>query len=79
MIGMLSCRLGDAGSSLVPLLATKSSIETFLTIPLVSKAGLHFPGIIIPIAAGVTTWLQFQIMMMIEPPEQRPRATLRQR
>lgn len=59
--------LGDAGSSLVPLLATKSSIETFLTIPLVSKAGLHFPGIIIPIAAGVTTWLQSKIMMMMNP------------
>ena len=59
--------LGDAGNSLVPLLATKSSIETFLTIPLVSKAGLHFPGIIIPIAAGVTTWLQSKIMMMMNP------------
>ena len=59
--------IGDAGSSLVPLLATKSSIETFLTIPLVSKAGLHFPGIIIPIAAGVTTWLQSKIMMMMNP------------
>ena len=59
--------LGDAGSSLVPLLATKSSIETFLTIPLVSKAGLHFPGIIIPIAAGITTWLQSKIMMMMNP------------
>ena len=59
--------LGDAGSSLVPLLATKSSIETFLTIPLVSKAGLHFPGIIIPIAAGITPWLQSKIMMMMNP------------
>lgn len=59
--------LGNAGNSLVPLLATKSSIETFLTIPLVSKAGLHFPGIIIPIAAGITTWLQSKIMMMMNP------------
>lgn len=59
--------LGDAGNSLVPLLATKSSIETFLTIPLVSKVGLHFPGIIIPIAAGITTWLQSKIMMMMNP------------
>ena len=64
--------LGDAGSSLVPLLATKSSIETFLTIPLVSKAGLHFPGIIIPIAAGVTTWLQSKIMMMMNPQNSDP-------
>ena len=57
--------LGDAGSSLVPL-------ETFLTIPLVSKAGLHFPGIIIPIAAGVTTWLQSKIMMMMNPQNSDP-------
>ena len=64
--------LGDAGSSLVPLLATKSSIETFLTIPLVSKAGLHFPGIIIPIAAGVTTWLQSKIKMMMHPQNSDP-------
>lgn len=64
--------LGDAGSSLVPLLATKSSIETFLTIPLVSKAGLHFPGIIIPIAAGITTWLQSKIMMMMNPQNSDP-------
>lgn len=64
--------LGDAGNSLVPLLATKSSIETFLTIPLVSKAGLHFPGIIIPIAAGVTTWLQSKIMMMMNPQNSDP-------
>lgn len=64
--------LGDAGNSLVPLLATKSSIETFLTIPLVSKAGLHFPGIIIPIAAGITTWLQSKIMMMMNPQNSDP-------
>ena len=56
--------LGDAGSSLCRF--WQPSIETFLTIPL-GKAGLHFPGIIIPIAAGVTTWLQSKIMMMMNP------------
>lgn len=59
--------LGSAGDALAPLLATKNNIETFLTIPLVSKAGLSFPGIIIPIAAGITTWLQTKIMNMMNP------------
>ena len=43
--------LGTQGVELAGLLATKNEIETFLTIPLVTKAGLGFPGIIIPIAA----------------------------
>lgn len=64
--------LGSAGNDLIPLLATKSGIETFLTIPLVSKAGLHFPGIIIPIVAGITTWLQSKIMMMMNPQNSDP-------
>ena len=59
--------LGTAGSELVPLLNVKNEIETFLTIPLVSNPGLSFPGIIIPIAAGVTTWLQTKIMNMMNP------------
>lgn len=59
--------LGSAGNDLVPLLAAKSQIETFLTIPLVSKAGLSFPGVIIPIAAGLTTYLQTKIMNMMNP------------
>lgn len=64
--------LGSAGDALAPLLATKNNIETFLTIPLVSKAGLSFPGIIIPIAAGITTWLQSKIMMMMNPQQNDP-------
>lgn len=64
--------LGSAGDALTPLLATKNEIETFLTIPLVSKAGLSFPGVIIPIAAGVTTWLQSKIMMMMNPQQNDP-------
>ncbi len=64
--------LGAAGNSLVPLLETKAGIETFLTIPLVSKAGLSFPGIIIPIAAGMTTYLQTKIMNMMNPQSMDP-------
>ena len=59
--------LGSAGEALKPLLATKADIETFLTVPLVTKAGLGFPGIIIPIAAGLTTYLQTKIMMIMNP------------
>ena len=64
--------LGSAGNDLIPLLASKSRIETFLTIPLVSKAGLHFPGIIIPVVAGITTWLQSKIMMVMNPQNSDP-------
>ncbi len=64
--------LGSAGDALIPLLDTKSGIETFLTIPLVNKAGLSFPGIIIPIAAGLTTYLQSKIMMMLNPQQNDP-------
>lgn len=64
--------LGSAGDSLVPLLQTKNHIETFLTIPLISKAGLHFPGIILPIAAGVSTYVQSKIMMLMNPAQDDP-------
>ena len=64
--------LGSAGSDLAPLLETKNQIETFLTIPLVSKAGLSFPGVIIPIAAGLTTFLQTKIMNMMNPQNMDP-------
>ena len=54
--------LGDSGNALLPLLDTKNNIETFLTIPLVSKCGLSFPSVIVPIVAGVTTFLQSKVM-----------------
>lgn len=60
--------LGDHGTALMPLLETKNHIETFLTIPLVSQCGLHFPSVIIPIIAGLTTYLQSKIMMMLNNP-----------
>ena len=46
--------------------------ETFLTIPLVSNPGFSFPGILIPIAAGVTTWLQTKIMNSMNPQNNDP-------
>ena len=64
--------LGMQGVELAGLLETKNNIETFLTIPLVTKAGLGFPGIIIPIAAGATTWLQTKIMNMMNPQNMDP-------
>lgn len=64
--------LGDAGSALTPLLTTKNNIETFLTIPLVAKAGLSFPGVIIPIVAGVSTYVQSKIMMIMNPTQNDP-------
>lgn len=64
--------LGAAGNDLAPLLEAKNHIETFLTIPLVSKAGLSFPGVIIPIAAGITTYLQTKIMNMMNPQNNDP-------
>ncbi|MDO4531162.1 MAG: YidC/Oxa1 family membrane protein insertase [Bacillota bacterium] len=64
--------LGMNGVELAGLLEVKNNIETFLTIPLVTKAGLSFPGVIIPIAAGITTWLQTKIMNMMNPQNMDP-------
>lgn len=60
--------LGESGNALMPLLDTKNNIETFLTIPLVSRSGLTFPSILVPIAAGLTTYLQSKIMMAMTNP-----------
>ncbi len=60
-------QLGSNGTALVDLLATKSDIETFLFIPLVSAAGLKWPGILVPIFAALTTYAQSKIMMMMTP------------
>lgn len=54
---------GDFSQKLLPLLEHKFSIEYFLGINLVSNPGISFPGIIIPLFAGVTTWLVSKIAM----------------
>ena len=64
--------LGTQGVELAGLLETKNNIETFLTIPLVTKAGLGFPGVIIPLAAGLTTYLQTKIMNAMNPQNNDP-------
>ena len=60
--------LGASGNALLPLLDVKDNIETFLTIPLVSKCGLSFPSVIVPIGAGLSTYLQSKIMMTLNNP-----------
>lgn len=54
--------LGDSASQLSQLLEAKMQMESFLGIDLVYKAGLTFPGIIIPVLAGGTTWIQSKMM-----------------
>lgn len=48
---------GNAGSALSEIIAQKYSIEYFFGLNLVSTAGLSFPGILIPIISGLTTYL----------------------
>ncbi|MFI3174402.1 MAG: YidC/Oxa1 family membrane protein insertase [Bacillota bacterium] len=56
-------QLGTYGADLQVLLDEKNAIEMFMMIPLVSNAGLSFPGIMIPLLAGATTFLQSKITM----------------
>ena len=60
-------QLGAHGNGLVELLATKNNIETFLTIPLVSTAGLTWPGVIIPVLAAGSTFAQSKLMTTMTP------------
>lgn len=54
--------LSDFGSQLTPLLTQKTQIEYFLGINLVYKAGLTFPGILIPIASAGSTWISSKML-----------------
>lgn len=54
--------IGDYANQLTPLLAQKNSIETFMGISMINKVGFSFPGIIIPIVAGVTTYYSSVVM-----------------
>lgn len=56
-------QLGNHAGGLSELLVAKDHLMTFLGIHLVYKAGLGFPGIIIPILAAATTWYQSKITM----------------
>ena len=49
--------VGKEAANLRVLFDKKLFVETFLGINLIYKTGVSFPGIIIPIASGVTTFL----------------------
>ena len=48
---------GSAGNALAEIITQKHAIEYFFGLNLVSTAGLNFPGIIIPIISGLSTYL----------------------
>lgn len=48
---------GSAGSQLSSIIAHKQTVEYFFGLNLVSYAGLKFPGVLVPIFAGLTTYL----------------------
>ena len=54
--------VGETFSGLNGLLAQKNAIEYFFGFNLLTNAGLSFPGILIPIFAGVTTFLSSYLM-----------------
>ncbi len=54
--GVLSSQ-GQSAGDLAGLIAQKHSIEYFFGLNLVSYAGLRLPGILVPICAGLTTFL----------------------
>ena len=64
--------LGSAGDALQPLLEMKNNTETFLTISLISAPVLSGPGILVPIAAGGSTFLQSKITMATTPMPSEP-------
>ena len=49
--------LGQSAGEFSAILAQKHSIEYFFGLNLVSFAGLRFPGVLVPICAGLTTYL----------------------
>lgn len=65
-------QLGTNGNGLLPFLEAKNGIETFLTIPLVSAAGLSWPGVTIPALAAITTFAQSKITMAMSPASSDP-------
>lgn len=50
-------QIGSLSDQLTPLLAQKNQIEYFMGIHLIYKPGFGFPGIMVPLAAGITTYL----------------------
>lgn len=54
--------LGTSGAQLADFIAQKHSIEYFFGLNLVTSAGLKFPGILVPICAGITTFFSSRYM-----------------
>ena len=50
--------IGSFANELSPLLDVKTEMEYFLGISMVTNPGLSFPAILVPIAAGATTFFQ---------------------
>lgn len=60
--GILS-NLGNYANQLTPILVHVHQIEYFFGVSLVSKVSFSFPGILIPVVAGITTYLQTKVLM----------------
>jgi len=54
---------GEYATGLSNLLAEKETLEQFIGINLIQRPGISFPGIIIPLVAGGTTFLSSKVMM----------------
>lgn len=54
--------LGSYAASLQPYFDLKVTSEYFLGINMVTKAGLSFPGILIPILSGLSTWVSTKML-----------------
>ncbi len=61
--GLLVNASSEVNAQMTELLADKNAIEYFMGINLTDSAGFTFPGIIIPILAGITTFLTSYLMM----------------
>ena len=55
--------LGSNASNITPLIELKNEIELFMGISLITSPGLSFPGIIVPLLSGFSTWVSSKIMM----------------
>lgn len=58
---ILSNASAEVSALLAPLASQKNAIEYFLGISLVNNAGWKFPGILLPVLAGLTTYLSTKI------------------
>ena len=54
--------IGSLSSNFTELLSQKHTIEYFFGMNLISNPGLSFPGIIIPILSGFSTWFSTKLM-----------------